>query len=222
MRRAFFGRQPLCGIGVVSVTEMISSPPICNPFTAVCLPAPSPFSSTRTDGTPFSTESSAQRCPHVCAANEVDLFAPLNLHAREVKEEEEEGGWQASFAKYIQYGQQRRRGHEGGSGPSDHARPQKPNRHLHRVSSPTKPLPQLANAARDRWLARVSCGVVQWWWCGTSESSLYAYCTLIPASSPRCNATYPTLPHDDQVMVLPSFVVTVILVLLYDACTYAR
>lgn len=77
-RRAFLGLHPLCGIGVVSETDTISSPDICSPFTAAIRPAPNPLTSTRTESMPLSRDTSPHLCPHVCAANDVERFAPLN------------------------------------------------------------------------------------------------------------------------------------------------
>jgi hypothetical protein len=64
---------------VRSVISTMPSPPSFRPLTAVLLPGPNPLSSTRTRSTPFPAATSAARCPAVCAANEVLLFAPCTV-----------------------------------------------------------------------------------------------------------------------------------------------
>ena len=51
------GRQPLCGIGVTSVIDLISNPAVCKLLTAVSFPAPKPLVNTSTLFIPAATAS---------------------------------------------------------------------------------------------------------------------------------------------------------------------
>lgn len=51
---ALRGRGGVNDMGVLSATHTIFRPAICNPFTALILPGPSPWISTRTLEMPFS------------------------------------------------------------------------------------------------------------------------------------------------------------------------
>src|SRR5262249_23419812 len=73
----FLGRQPLCGIGVVSLIDLMSSPLACSARIADSRPAPGPVTRTSTDRTPCSFAPSAQLAAASCAAKGVPLREPL-------------------------------------------------------------------------------------------------------------------------------------------------
>src|SRR5204863_3524774 len=76
-RRRFGGRQPLCGIGVTSLIDLMSSPDAARARMADSRPAPGPFTFTSTERTPCSCASCAAFCAATCAANGVPLRDPL-------------------------------------------------------------------------------------------------------------------------------------------------
>jgi len=77
-RRRFFGRQPLCGIGVMSRIAVIEIPAPCNARKADSRPDPGPFRNTAALLSPTSFAASAARLAATCAANGVDFLDPLN------------------------------------------------------------------------------------------------------------------------------------------------
>src|SRR5436190_18521410 len=76
-RRRFGGRQPLCGIGVTSLIDLMSSPDAARARMADSRPAPGPFTFTSTVRTPCSCASWAAFCAATCAAKGVPLRDPL-------------------------------------------------------------------------------------------------------------------------------------------------
>src|SRR4030095_11292986 len=75
--RRFLGRQPLCGIGVVSLMDLMSIPLACSARMADSRPAPGPVTRTSTERTPCSLACSAQLAAASCAAKGVPLREPL-------------------------------------------------------------------------------------------------------------------------------------------------
>src|SRR5436190_16970078 len=76
-RRRFGGRQPLCGIGVTSLIDLMSSPDAARARMADSRPAPGPLTLTSTERTPCSCASWAAFCAATCAAKGVPLREPL-------------------------------------------------------------------------------------------------------------------------------------------------
>src|SRR5439155_6624597 len=76
-RLRFGGRQPLCGIGVTSLIDLMSRPLAASARMADSRPAPGPFTFTSTERTPCSCASCAAFCAATCAANGVPLREPL-------------------------------------------------------------------------------------------------------------------------------------------------
>src|SRR5207244_4966936 len=76
-RRRFGGRQPLCGIGVTSLMDLMSRPLAARARMADSRPAPGPFTFTSTLRTPCSCASWAAFCAATCAAKGVPLRDPL-------------------------------------------------------------------------------------------------------------------------------------------------
>src|SRR5262245_29180925 len=76
-RRRFFGRQPLCGIGVTSLISVTLIPAAWIARTADSRPDPGPFTYTETWRTPCSIAFFAHSSAATCAANGVDLRDPL-------------------------------------------------------------------------------------------------------------------------------------------------
>src|ERR1043165_1567658 len=77
-RRFFGGRQPLCGIGVLSLIDRTSSPAVDNARTADSRPAPGPATCTSTVRSPDSFALLAAVSDACCAANGVPLRDPRN------------------------------------------------------------------------------------------------------------------------------------------------
>lgn len=96
--RAFLGRQPLCGMGVLSVIEITSRPPIVRPWMADKRPGPRPFTTTRMWVTPFAVAFAAAAMPAVCAAMPVPFLAFLNPS---VPQEVRARGWLAAETTWI-------------------------------------------------------------------------------------------------------------------------
>lgn len=96
--RAFLGRQPLCGMGVLSVMEITSRPPIVRPWMADKRPGPRPFTTTRMWVTPFAVAFAAAAMPAVCAAMPVPFLAFLNPS---VPQEVRARGWLAAETTWI-------------------------------------------------------------------------------------------------------------------------
>src|SRR5512146_456421 len=76
-RRRFGGRQPLCGMGVTSLIDLMSRPDAASARIADSRPAPGPLTFTSTVRTPCSCASCAAFCAATCAANGVPLREPL-------------------------------------------------------------------------------------------------------------------------------------------------
>src|SRR6185436_598412 len=76
-RRRLGGRQPLCGMGVTSLIDLMSRPLAASARIADSRPAPGPFTFTSTLRTPCSCASCAAFCAATCAANGVPLREPL-------------------------------------------------------------------------------------------------------------------------------------------------
>src|SRR5512142_2997722 len=76
-RRRFGGRHPLCGIGVTSLIDLMSSPDAASARMADSRPAPGPLTFTSTLRTPCSCASCAAFWAATCAANGVPLREPL-------------------------------------------------------------------------------------------------------------------------------------------------
>src|SRR5581483_3964123 len=76
-RRFLGGRQPLCGIGVMSLIVRTSMPAVCNARTAASRPEPGPLMRTSTFRSPISKASFAAFSAETCAANGVFLRDPL-------------------------------------------------------------------------------------------------------------------------------------------------
>jgi hypothetical protein len=68
----------LCGIGVVSLIEIILKPLACNALNAVSLPDPGPLTSTVKIFMPDSNAFEAAASAATCAAYGVDFLEPLN------------------------------------------------------------------------------------------------------------------------------------------------
>jgi hypothetical protein len=79
--RRLRGLQPLCGIGVTSRINEISSPAADKERIAASLPPPGPFTNTSIDVTPISMAFLATAAAAVWAANGVPLRDPLNPSA---------------------------------------------------------------------------------------------------------------------------------------------
>src|SRR6187549_576110 len=75
-RRFFGGRQPLCGIGVMSEMLVILSPAPFSARTADSRPGPGPPTRTSTFFTPCSIAALPAFSAATCAANGVDLREP--------------------------------------------------------------------------------------------------------------------------------------------------
>lgn len=73
-RLALRGRHPLCGTGVLSVTDTTSRPPIVRPLMADRRPGPRPLTTTRTNVSPFAVALAAADMPAVWAAIGVDFL----------------------------------------------------------------------------------------------------------------------------------------------------
>ena len=67
----------MCGIGVVSLIEIILKPLACNALSAVSLPEPGPFTSTDKNFMPNSSALEAAESAAICAAYGVDFLDPL-------------------------------------------------------------------------------------------------------------------------------------------------
>src|SRR5262249_17395390 len=77
-RRRLGGRQPLCGMGVMSRMSVILKPAACKARSADSRPDPGPFTYTATLRMPCSCAFLAASSAASCAANGVDLREPLN------------------------------------------------------------------------------------------------------------------------------------------------
>lgn len=77
-RRFLGGRQPLCGIGVMSVIERTRSPAACSERTADSRPGPGPLMKTSASRMPTSSACLAAWVAANCAAYGVLLREPLN------------------------------------------------------------------------------------------------------------------------------------------------
>src|SRR5208282_6266898 len=75
--RRFFGRHPLCGIGVTSLMPATSMPVAAIERIAVSRPEPGPRTKTSTLRTPCSIAARAAFSAASCAAKGVDLREPL-------------------------------------------------------------------------------------------------------------------------------------------------
>ena len=73
----FGGLLPLCGIGVVSLIEIILKPLACNALKAVSRPDPGPLTSTDKVFIPCSRALDAAESAATCAAYGVDFLEPL-------------------------------------------------------------------------------------------------------------------------------------------------
>lgn len=71
----------MCGIGVTSLINVISSPATCRALTAASRPGPGPFTLTAITFIPFSIAAFPAASPAICAAKGVDLRDPLNPKA---------------------------------------------------------------------------------------------------------------------------------------------
>src|ERR1700723_1144767 len=76
--RRFGGRQPLCGIGVVSLIDRTSIPAVASARTADSRPDPGPLTRTSTVRNPTSFALFAAVSAACCAANGVPLREPRN------------------------------------------------------------------------------------------------------------------------------------------------
>src|SRR5438445_13254986 len=76
-RRRFGGRQPLCGMGVMSRMSVTFRPAAASARSADSRPAPGPFTITDTFFRPCSIAFAAASPAATCAANGVDLIEPL-------------------------------------------------------------------------------------------------------------------------------------------------
>src|SRR6185295_15939650 len=76
-RRRFGGRQPLCGIGVTSLMDLMSRPLAASARMADSRPAPGPLTLTSTERMPCSCASCAAFWAATWAANGVPLREPL-------------------------------------------------------------------------------------------------------------------------------------------------
>ena len=72
------GLHPLCGIGVISLINVISIPVACIALIAVSRPDPGPFTITSACFIPCSIASLAALSAAVCAAKGVPFLVPLN------------------------------------------------------------------------------------------------------------------------------------------------
>src|SRR6185503_13880131 len=79
-RRRFGGRHPLCGIGVTSLIDLISSPVACSARIEDSRPDPGPFTRTSTLRTPCSRAALTQAFAAIYAAKGVPLRDPLKPH----------------------------------------------------------------------------------------------------------------------------------------------
>src|SRR3970040_1139814 len=75
--RRFLGRQPLCGSGVTSLTQVTSMPMFCSVRTAVSRPEPVPLTMRSSWRMPCSPARRAASSAATCAAYGVDLRDPL-------------------------------------------------------------------------------------------------------------------------------------------------
>lgn len=96
--RAFRGRQPLCGMGVLSVMEITSRPPMVSPLMADKRPGPRPFTTTRMWVTPFPAAFAAAAMPAVWAAMPVPFLA---FRKPSVPQEARASGWFAADMTWI-------------------------------------------------------------------------------------------------------------------------
>lgn len=96
--RAFLGRQPLCGMGVLSVIEITSRPPMVSPLMADKRPGPRPFTTTLMWVTPFPVAFAAAAMPAVCAAMPVPFLAFRNPS---VPQEARARGWFMAETTWI-------------------------------------------------------------------------------------------------------------------------
>lgn len=81
MRRFFGGRQPLCGMGVMSRINLTRRPASCNPRMAVSRPGPAPFTMTRACCIPCVIDCLAAVPAAVLAAKGVPFLAPRKPQA---------------------------------------------------------------------------------------------------------------------------------------------
>src|SRR5687768_355615 len=77
-RRRLGGRQPLCGIGVTSLMDLISTPAACRARMADSRPLPGPFTRISAERRPESLAAAAAAEAACCAAKGVPLREPLN------------------------------------------------------------------------------------------------------------------------------------------------
>ena len=78
MRRAFGGRGPLCGTGVMSLMAVIWIPLVEKARIDDSRPAPTPDTTTETSFTPIAAARSPTSSPTLAAANGVPFLAPEN------------------------------------------------------------------------------------------------------------------------------------------------
>ena len=78
------GRQPLCGIGVTSVIDLIFKPCALRPRIAESLPGPGPLTRTSRFFIPKACAFSPQLPAATCAAKGVDFLEPLKPAPPEV------------------------------------------------------------------------------------------------------------------------------------------
>ena len=79
-RRFLRGRQPLCGMGVMSSIDLTVMPACCRAVMALSRPDPGPQTRTSTSFTPNFAAFSAACCAAICPAKGVLLRLPLNPH----------------------------------------------------------------------------------------------------------------------------------------------
>src|SRR6185369_1556812 len=77
-RRRLGGRHPLCGIGVTSRMDLISTPAACRARMADSRPLPGPLTRMSSERRPESLAAVAAAAAACCAANGVPLRDPLN------------------------------------------------------------------------------------------------------------------------------------------------
>src|SRR5882672_12765297 len=77
-RRRLGGRQPLCGIGVTSLMDLISTPAACRARMADSRPEPGPLTRMSSERRPASLATAAAADAACCAAKGVPLRDPLN------------------------------------------------------------------------------------------------------------------------------------------------
>lgn len=68
----------MCGMGVISLIMVISSPAACSALMAASLPDPGPLTYTSTVFNPCSIAPFAASSAAICAAKGVDFLEPLN------------------------------------------------------------------------------------------------------------------------------------------------